>query len=55
MATRVSPRRAGEPRQITCGRGLWNVHGGAWAPNGEEFVYTKDFNRGNLFVIDGYR
>jgi Tol biopolymer transport system component len=49
------PAAAGEPRQITFGRGLWHVHGGAWAPNGEEFVYTKDFDRGNLFVMDGYR
>ena len=50
------PAAAGEPRQIThFGRGIWHVHGGAWAPNGEEFVYTKDFDRGNLFVMDGYR
>lgn len=25
------------------------------APDGREFVYTKDFDRGNPFVIDGYR
>lgn len=24
------------------------------APDGREFVYTKDFDRGNPFVIDGY-
>jgi len=49
------PRAVGEPQQLTFGRGIWHVHGGAWAPNGEEFVYTKDYDRGNLFVIDGYR
>lgn len=49
------PTVGGRPRQITFGRGIWHVHGGAWAPNGEEFVYTKDFDRGNMFVIDGYR
>lgn len=49
------PAPAGEPRQITFGGGIWHVHGGAWAPSGEGFVYTKDFDRGNLFVLDGYR
>lgn len=49
------PRAVGEPEQITFGRGLWHVHGGAWTPDSQQIVYTKDFDRGNLFVIDGYR
>ncbi len=49
------PTATGKPEQITFGRGIWHVHGGAWMPNSLEFVYTKDIDRGNLFVIDGYR
>ena len=49
------PRAAGEPEQITFGQGVWHVHGGAWSPDSKQIVYTKDFDRGNLFVIDGYR
>ena len=49
------PNAVGQPEQLTFGRGIWHVHGGAWAPNGAEFVYTRDYDRGNLFVIDGYR
>ncbi|MCH7935412.1 MAG: PD40 domain-containing protein, partial [Gemmatimonadetes bacterium] len=49
------PRASGEPEQITFGQGVWHVHGGAWSPDSKQIVYTKDFDRGNLFVIDGYR
>jgi Tol biopolymer transport system component len=49
------PVAASDPTQITFGRGLWHVHGGTWGPDGDEFVYTKDLDRGNLHVIDGYR
>lgn len=49
------PVAVGQPEQITFGQGIWHVHGGAWSPNGEEFVFTKDFDSGNLFVIDGYK
>ena len=40
---------------MTDGRGVWHAHGGAWTPDSRHIVYTKDFDRGNLFVIDGYR
>ena len=49
------PTPVGEPEQLTFGQGIWHVHGGAWMTDGREFVYTKHFDRGNLFVIDGYR
>lgn len=42
-------------RQITLGGGIRHVHSGAWAPNGAEFVWAKDFDRGKLFVLDGSR
>ena len=49
------PRASGEPEQITFGGGVWHVHGGAWTPDSKQIVYTKDFDRGNLYVIDDYR
>jgi len=49
------PSAAGEPEQITFGGGVWHVHGGAWTPDSRQIVYTKDFDRGNLYVIDDYR
>ena len=49
------PRASGEPEQITFGQGVWHVHGGAWSPDSKQIVYTKDFDRGNLYVIDNYR
>jgi Tol biopolymer transport system component len=49
------PRATGAPRQVTFGKGRWHVHGGAWSPDGRWIVYTRDFDRGNLSVIDNYR
>ncbi len=49
------PRATGAPRQMTFGGGKWHVHGGAWSPDGRWIVYTRDFDRGNLSVIDNYR
>jgi hypothetical protein len=37
------------------GKGKWHVHGGAWSPDSRWIVYTRDFDRGNLSVIDNYR
>ena len=48
------PEGAGAPEQLTFGEGVWHVHGGAWSPDGEHIVYTRDFDSGNLFVIDNY-
>ena len=49
------PHATGAPRQVTFGKGKWHVHGGAWSPDGRWIVYTRDFDRGNLSVIDNYR
>jgi Tol biopolymer transport system component len=49
------PHATGAPRQVTFGKGRWHVHGGAWSPDGRWIVYTRDFDRGNLSVIDNYR
>ena len=49
------PPAAGAPRQVTFGRGVWHVHGGAGSPDGRWMVYTRDIDRGNLSVIDNYR
>jgi hypothetical protein len=31
------------------------VHSGAWTPDDEWIVYTRDFDSGGLFVVDRYR
>jgi len=49
------PQANGEPEQITFGKGVWHVHGGAWSPNSKQMVYTKDYDSGNLYLIDNYR
>jgi TolB protein len=49
------PRAAGEPQQVTFGGGIWHVHSGAWTPDDEWIVYTRDFDAGSLFVVDQYR
>jgi Tol biopolymer transport system component len=52
---RQLPDAAGAPRQVTFGKGVWHVHGGAWSPDNRSIVYTRDFDRGNLSIIDHYR
>ncbi len=49
------PRPVGLPEQITFGNGVWHVHGGAWSPDSSVIVYTQDFDRGDIYVIDNYR
>ena len=49
------PRADGVPEQVTFGEGVWHVHGGAWTPDARSIVYTRDFDSGNLHVIDSYR
>ena len=41
--------------QVTTGKGLWHVHGGAWSPESRRNRVHKDFDRGNLSIIDSYR
>ncbi len=49
------PRPVGSPEQITFGNGIWHVHGGAWTPDSTTIVYTRDFDQGDINVIDNYR
>ena len=49
------PSPTGAPEQLTSGDGVWHVHGGGWTPDSRSIVYTRDFDTGNLHVIDGYR
>ena len=49
------PAAAGDPEQVTFGGGIWHVHSGAWTPDDEWIVYTRDFDSGALFVVDQYR
>ena len=46
---------SGEPEQITFGQGVYHVHDDAWTPDSKQIVYTRDFDRENLLVIDNYR
>jgi serine/threonine protein kinase/WD40 repeat protein len=54
-STAELPKAAGEPRQVTFGGGIWHAHSGAWTPDDESIVYTRDFDSGALFVVDQYR
>jgi Tol biopolymer transport system component len=54
-SAKALPSATGAPRQVTFGKGRWHVHGGAWSPDSRWIVYTRDFDRGNLSVIDNYR
>jgi Tol biopolymer transport system component len=49
------PAAEGDPEQVTFGGGIWHVHSGAWTPDDEWIVYTRDFDSGALFVVDQYR
>jgi len=46
------PRRAGEPVQLTDGRGVWHVHNGSWSPDGQQIVYTRDTDDGDVWLIE---
>jgi eukaryotic-like serine/threonine-protein kinase len=54
-SAKALPQATGAPRQITFGKGKWHVHGGAWSADSRWIVYTRDFDRGKLSVIDNYR
>ncbi len=46
------PRVAGEPVQLTFGEGVWHVHSGGWSPDGKGVVYSRDLDRGDVYVIE---
>jgi hypothetical protein len=47
--------QGGPSRRGTFGKGVCQVHGGASSPDGRWMVYMRNFDRGNLSVIDNYR
>jgi Tol biopolymer transport system component len=49
------PRPLGEPQQLTRGEGVWHVHNGGWSPDSKAVVYSRDLDRGDIYVIENYR
>ena len=45
------PRPVGAPRALIDGQGVWHVHNFAWTPDGRSFVYTRDEDDGDIFVL----
>jgi Tol biopolymer transport system component len=48
------PRALGKARQLTDGKGIWHIHNGGWWPGGKAVVYTRDFDQGDILVIENY-
>ena len=46
------PGVAGEPEQITFGEGAWHVHSGGFTPDGTGVVYSRDDDRGDIYVLE---
>lgn len=46
------PRLIGE-ETLAEGKGLWHVHNGGWAPDGEGVVYTRDTDIGDVYMLEG--
>ena len=49
------PRPVGEPQQVTFGGGVWHVHNGGWAPDGQGLVYSRDRDFGDIYLIEPNR
>lgn len=49
------PRTAGDSVQLTDSRGAWHVHGAGLLPSDDRVVYTRDADRGDIFVIEDYK
>ncbi len=49
------PRAAGEPVQLTDGKGRWHVHSGGWSPDGKSLVYSHDLDEADFYIIENYR
>ncbi len=45
------PRPLGEARPLIDGRGVWHVHNGGWSKDGSQIVYSRDTDRGDIYVI----
>ena len=48
------PRPAGEPVQMTDGKGIWHVHNGGWSPDSKTLIYSHDADEADIFVIENY-
>src|SRR5262249_42625496 len=48
------PRAAGEPQQVTEGRGKFHVHNGGWSPDGKGIAYTRVVDQGDIYMIENY-
>jgi serine/threonine protein kinase len=48
-------RALGKARQLTDGNSIWHIHNGGWWPGGKAVVYTRDFDQGDILVIENYR
>jgi serine/threonine-protein kinase len=46
------PGAAGEPERLTFGEGAWHVHSGGWTPDGTGVIYSRDDDRGDIYVIE---
>jgi Tol biopolymer transport system component len=49
------PTVIGEPEQLTSGRGIWHTHNLSWAADGRSFVYTRDEDRGDIYLLEPRR
>ncbi|MFQ5724046.1 MAG: protein kinase, partial [Terriglobia bacterium] len=49
------PRRVGQPEPLTRPEGPWHAHMGGWSPDSQAIVYTRDTDRGDIYVIENYQ
>jgi Tol biopolymer transport system component len=49
------PTAVGEPQRLTDGGGRWHVHNLAWLPDGRSFIYTRDEDRGDIWLLEAQR
>lgn len=49
------PGVGAEPVQLTDSRGAWHVHGAGLTRSDDRIVYTRDADRGDIFVLEDYR
>jgi serine/threonine protein kinase len=48
------PQAAGEPELLTPTDG-WHTHAGAFSPDGSSFVYDRDYDEGDILLIENYQ
>ena len=45
------PAARGEPVDIVRPEGVWHVHNGSWAPDGDRVVYVNDADRATIYEL----